>query len=379
MSQDTTQSLWEKRLIGLAICLAGFGAVVFCVWLIWPTYPNDSFGDHFFSKKSLPTVLEVVGAAIGGLLLAINAVFFNKRAVAQEKSAQAQADSVQAATDSVQAQIAANEQDLFKAAIEHLGDKAESVRLGGIYELYGLADSNKEYTERIHKILCAHIRSKTNENDYKKDYQDKPSVEIQDLFTLLTDKSKNDVFRKLRLKIDMNGAYLNGILAQKAQLQGADLRDAQLQGADLLGAQLQGADLSNVELQGVSSTSLDLLLFENRIEKYMGQETELDTVVFAGGITPEEFDRLKKSINLEADYWLLNDYLRYKKNDLQHLLKRLEEQHVGKPAQKGGVKNVRNKYLKDSKMGSYTKEDAEKWIAEYKKATSGEYQAKIPA
>jgi hypothetical protein len=26
-------------------------------------------------------------------------------------------------------------------------------------------------------------------------------------------------------------------------------------------------------------------------------------------------------------------------------------------------------------MGSYTKEDAERWIAEYKKATSGEYQA----
>jgi hypothetical protein len=55
---------------------------------------------------------------------------------------------------------------------------------------------------------------------------------------------------------------------------------------------------------------------------------------------------------------------------LECLLEKLEKEHVGKPAQKGGAKNVRDTYLKDSVTGSYTKEDAEKWIAEYKKETS---------
>jgi hypothetical protein len=59
------------------------------------------------------------------------------------------------------------------------------------------------------------------------------------------------------------------------------------------------------------------------------------------------------------------------------LFLKLKKEHVGadKPAQKGNNKDVCAEYLKDSVTGSYTKEEAEKWIAEYKKATSRKHQA----
>ncbi len=136
-------------------------------------------------------------------------------------------------------------------------------------------------------------------------------------------------------------AQLQGAGLQCAQLQGADLRGAQLQGADLTEAQLQGADLTKAHLQGAGPTLLaDPLLHRT------GQQSDLSTVIFEGGLTKEKLDFLVEGSSVET---------------ARELRSKLEP-HIGKPpshelpAKSGAV------------TGAYTKEEAEEWIAEYEKA-----------
>jgi heme/copper-type cytochrome/quinol oxidase subunit 2 len=131
MEQDIWDGILMYFLVILVIILTVIGLFILYEWL---GQPADSKG--LLTHGELPTILEPIGAAIGGLLLAINAVLFNKRA---------------------KAQIEANEQDLFKAAIEHLGARAKSVRLGGSYELRVLA-KKKKYQKITSEILGTRLR-----------------------------------------------------------------------------------------------------------------------------------------------------------------------------------------------------------------------------
>ena len=58
--------------------------------------------------------------------------------------------------------------DRFTTAVELLGSSETSARTGAIYSLYHLAIEDKKYRKEVAQILCSHIRSKTNEPDYKK-------------------------------------------------------------------------------------------------------------------------------------------------------------------------------------------------------------------
>ena len=198
---------------------------------------------------SMDTFINLLGHATGGILIAIGLVFLNRRAKAMDKSAEASLQAAEASLQLAEASLQENQQTLFNVAIGHLGHGKESVRLGGIYALYELAtdDTTKEkYRETVHKILCAHIRSKTNEEEYKKKYvnkdpesksEPKPSTEIQSLLDILTKEPKCCPFQGLL--VDFSGA----------QLQSADLISAQLQFANLISAQLQSADLSFAQLE----------------------------------------------------------------------------------------------------------------------------------
>jgi hypothetical protein len=50
---------------------------------------------------------------------------------------------------------------------------------GAIYTLHELALEEEKYRQQIVQILCSHIRSKTNEQEYKKNHEERPSNEIQ--------------------------------------------------------------------------------------------------------------------------------------------------------------------------------------------------------
>ena len=61
--------------------------------------------------------------------------------------------------------------DRFTTAVELLGSSETSARTGAIYSLYHLAIEDKKYRKEVAQILCSHIRSKTNEPDYKKEHK----------------------------------------------------------------------------------------------------------------------------------------------------------------------------------------------------------------
>ena len=183
------------------------------------------------------------------------------------------------------ATLQSNEQTIFKDSIESLAHPSESVRLGGIYSLYELAIQDPKRSKEVLEILCAHLRSKTKEDDYIKNHKVRPSEEISSLLKLLTSKES-----KLRMAyeessgekymLNLQGAFLNGAYCADAWLRGANLSEAcmqsawlanaqmqgafltrahmhgawldkaQMQGAFLLGAQMQGASLFNVQMQG---------------------------------------------------------------------------------------------------------------------------------
>ena len=176
------EGLIVRFMISLLIGLVVPAFIIVVPWIVCGLLP-----DSICSGPSTSTIINVFGSAIGGILVVLSLVFLNKRAKAMDKSAEAS--------------LQENQQTLFNTAVEHLGDGKESVRLGGIYALYKLAadDTAKEiYCKTVHEILCAHIRSKTNEEEYIKRYVDidpkskprpKPSTEIQSLLNILTKKT----------------------------------------------------------------------------------------------------------------------------------------------------------------------------------------------
>ena len=124
-------------------------------------------------------ILTFLGISMGGVLLALQAVIANIRAKAMENAADAQAE---ANKNTEKGQ----RQERLKNAIEHLGHESVSIRLGGAYELFHLAQDTKELRQTVLDILCSHIRRTTAEKEYRKKYHKlKPSEEIQSLLTLL--------------------------------------------------------------------------------------------------------------------------------------------------------------------------------------------------
>ena len=227
-------------------------------------------------------------------------------------------------------------------------------------------------------ILCAHIRWTTDEPEYRKDYKQKPSEEIQSLLTLLF-VQEHEVFTGRHINLQgscLNGSNLSQARLEKAnlrraqlqrahlgvaRLQGANLRGAQLQGAHLIRAQLQGADLGvarlqgadlfKAQLQGASSTSLLRSFnepFEAVINKWIDKESDLGRVIFGGGLTQEDVDSMCNGLSDGAG------------NELQKKLR----DHIRESVTQGVPEDS------GAKMGTYTKEDADQWIAEYKTALS---------
>ena len=204
-------------------------------------------------------ILTFLGIGMGGILVALQALMSYKRAKAMEDTAKAQADAAQAQARANEHTEQGLRQERLKNAIKHLGDERDSVRLGGAYELFHLAEDSKELRQTALDILCAHIRRTTSETIYRVAHRSKPSEEVQSLLTLLFVKEYK-VFKSC--DINLQGSWLNGAdlmearlekaILTRVNLQGATLVEARLKGAILTRGYLQKADLSEVRLQGAS-------------------------------------------------------------------------------------------------------------------------------
>ena len=405
-----------SALIFLLMLLAvGFVVVMFCE----PKWIFDRLG---IPEKEKNKALTFLGIGMGGILVALQALMSYKRARAMEDTAKAQANAANAQADAALAQARANEnteqglrQERLKNAIEHLGHERDSVRMGGAYELFHLAEDSKNLRKTALDILCLHIRQTTGENEYQKKYKSKPSGEIQSLLTLLFVQD-HAIFKDLQ--INLQESWLNGANLGKARLQRAILTGAHLQKANLFEAHLQGANLSRTHLQGTYLSSAYLQKAELNMAHLQGaalvgahlqgaalvgahlQGANLFEAHLQGAFLLES--RLQEAVLREADVrgaksrvWRFLTFAQcmrtsigeetdlsnvifaggLTKEDVDSLVEGLSdekanelrerlESHIGIPES--------NELPEGSNAitGAYTEEDAKKWIAEYEEAMS---------
>ena len=267
--------IFQYGLIGLLVVLVTlFSSVMFCETCT--EWVGERLG--LYTKNNILTFL---GIGMGGTLLALQALMSYKRAKALEDTANAQAEAAKAQAKATEEQAKANQnteqgqrQERLKNAIEHLGHGNASVRLGGAYELFHLAEDTAEDTKDLRQtvldILCAHIRRTTGENKYRKKYPSKPSEEIQSLLTLLFVQD-HEVFKGLH--INLQESWLNGADLQKARLDKAVLTRTYLQKAILTEAALRRAYCQETRL---SDAHLDKARLQGvRLDKACLQRTRL--------------------------------------------------------------------------------------------------------
>ena len=230
----------------LVILLSAFVSVMFCETC--KGWVGERLG--LYTKNP---ILKFLGIGMGGVLLALQALMSYRRAKALEDTASAQAEAAKAQAKATEEQAKANQnteqgqrQERLKNAIEHLGHASDSVRLGGAYELFHLAEDTEELRQTALDILCAHIRRTTGGEEYRAKHKAKLSEEIQSLLTLLF-VQEHEVFKGLH--VNLQGSWLHGANLRKARLEKADLTEVHLEEANLAGARLEKADLTEVHLE----------------------------------------------------------------------------------------------------------------------------------
>ena len=227
----------------LAILLTTFLAVFLAVMF---SENSEEYISCLLGLSEKSEILKFLGIGMGGVLLALQALASHKRASAMEDSAKAQADAVNAQAKAIETTEQGQRQERLKNAIEHLGHGSVSVRLGGAYELFHLAQDTMELRRTVLNILCAHIRWTTGDSKYREVHKLNPSEEIQSLLTLLFVQD-HQVFSGLCAYLQ--GSWLNGSNLEKARLGNAVLPRAYLQNANLGEARLQGANLDFAHMQ----------------------------------------------------------------------------------------------------------------------------------
>ena len=379
---------WVKTVFSLKGGLIFLLVVLFSTFVAVMVSKNLCWISPYLGLSDKNKILTFLGIGMGGILLALQAVIANKRAQAMEDAANSQAE---ANRNTEWGQ----RQERFKNAIEHLGHNSDSVRLGGAYELFHLAQDNKDLCQTVMDILCAHIRRTTGERKYREDYPSKPSEEVQSLLTLLFVQD-HEVLKGCL--INLQGSWLNGVKLPRARLQGANLVEVHLHGARLIQAQLSGAflnfaclqgtilvntyleqarltnarlqgaffdltnlqsaDLHDAQMQGVATLAViainkDVLVndwlsmvFAERIRTLTDQESDLSGAFYSGGLTRKHIDSIMKNLpGPQAE--------RLQEELAPHIGKALSRQL---PLNSGAI------------TGAFTKEEAERWIAEYEEA-----------
>ena len=148
----------------LGLFFVSFGFVMFSVTFEQRVGPLLGLPEQ--NQKN--EILTFLGIGMGGVLVALQALMSYIRAKAMEDTAKAQVKATEEQAKANQNTENGLRQERLKNAIEHLGNDSDSVRLGGAYELFHLAQDNLELRQTVLDILCAHIRRTTGEEEYRK-------------------------------------------------------------------------------------------------------------------------------------------------------------------------------------------------------------------
>ena len=315
-------------------------------------------------------ILSFIGIAMGGILIALQALAAYRRAKAMEDAASAQAAASIAQSETNRYIESGQRQERLKNAIEHLGHDSDSVRLGGAYELFHLAEDTKELRQTTLDILCAHIRRTTSEKEYQHNYPSKPSEEIQSLLTLLFVKNYR-VFSGCY--INLQGSWLNGADLEDARLKNANLKYVRFIHTNLSNAYLERANLFNAKMQASNLTSAKLMnadLSEAKMQVTDFSFTEMQKVKLVKTQMQASYFRetqmqgaFFENTNMRGANFAMSDW-----DTFETIIATLidEEPDLSKICF-GNMMNT-NQIPKGIIRGIYDGEEAEKWIDEYNDA-----------
>ena len=208
----------------------------------------DAYFFEYIIGKNRPISLAQWVSGCGAI---IGLWLFFRRTENQEKQLQYQGEQLQNQNkqleqqrEQIDIQINKEIDDRFNASVQLLGNSETSARIGGMYSLHKLiiGDAGKEYRVQVVQILCSHIRSKTQEQEYQELHTDRPSHEIQIAIDIL--------FRNVN---GVKGIYQQDF-SQENNFPRADLSHAHLQGANFNRTQCQGTNFSHADCQRADFT-----------------------------------------------------------------------------------------------------------------------------
>ena len=119
-------------------------------------------------------------------------------------------------------------QDRLKNAIEHLGHESDSVRLGGAYELFHLAEDTEGFApDSARHSLRPYPPDDRRKTNIGKTHKSKPSEEIQSLLDIAV-RTETRRFSQISTSICkesyLNAADIRGARLERLILAKADLR-----------------------------------------------------------------------------------------------------------------------------------------------------------
>ena len=220
---------WAGSIIGVLLVILAILAVLF-LWVGLPLSHEWIAGFLGLTEKN--EILTLLGIGMGGVLIGLQVLAAYKRAVAMEDAANAHAAAAAELAAANRHTEWGQRQERLKTAVEHLGHRSDSVRMGGAYELFHLAQDTEHLRQTVLDILCGHIRWITGQDRYRETHKSNPSEEIHGLLNLLFVQD-HEVFKGLL--VYLRGSWLNGAALPGARLERADLASVHMRGAELRG------------------------------------------------------------------------------------------------------------------------------------------------
>jgi uncharacterized protein YjbI with pentapeptide repeats len=154
----------------------------------------------------------------------------------------------------------------FTRSIEQLGNKEETIRIGGIYALERIANDSPRDGWTIMEVLSSFVRGKQSIKGQDLDGLSTIRTDSQAALTVInrrqTDLESVSQYLDLSLsnltEANLVGANLDRVKLSNSALIKADLRGASLNLANLSHANLSGANLTKVQLERANLIQADL-------------------------------------------------------------------------------------------------------------------------
>jgi Pentapeptide repeats (8 copies) len=325
-----------KKQVGQGICL--FVLACLAYGLIWevPRRQVDVSRDRLTAKEAIDAETAArIGwiQLLGGSFVAFGA--FTTWKNFQENQNKNQSDAINAernfqklqekqaqdaahAENNLQGLLAKNTADRFSKAIEQLGNETSiHVRLGGIFALEQIANTEDKYYWQIIEILTTYVRERSpwspppiisedsnplNLVTVENPLNLRPSLklDIQTAMTILA-RRKCNYLQGEEFRLNLRNTYLKGLLC----LPGAKLRGIDFTGSNLSHAVLDAVDLQQAILDRTNLSSTELqnsILYETSFKEANLWNTQF--TVNVPNYWPDSFKSLVQSMN-DAEYLTL--------------------------------------------------------------------------